>query len=180
MKHERLTDPPQYPAGPFAPEEGYGPERRDEFIGVIEATPAALCGLGAGLSAEQLDTKYRNWTVRQIVHHLADSHANSYVRSKLALTEERPTVKPYDEGRWAALEDSRCGDVGPALALLEGLHARWAQLLRTVTGEQYARTYFHPETGQAVRLDAALSLYAWHCEHHTAQIAWVRRRHGWR
>src|SRR5215471_7525532 len=159
---------PQTPAGAFAPETGYGPRRRAEFIAVIEAAPAALRQAVAGLSEGQLDTRYRNWTVRQIVHHLADSHVNSYVRFKWALTEDRPTIKAYDEGRWAALEDSRTGGISAPLALLEGLHARWVQLLWSLTDEQFARTFTHPETGQSVSLAAALGYYAWHCRHHTA------------
>jgi hypothetical protein len=169
---------PQYPAGPPQQEEGYGPQRRDEFIAVLEAAPAALRQAVAGLSEEQLDTRYRNWTIRQIVHHLADSHVNSYIRFKWALTEERPTIKVYYEDRWVALEDARTGDVRAPLALLEGLHARWVQLLRKMTDEQFARSFIHPETGQAVRLDAALCSYAWHCRHHTGQITWLRGQHG--
>src|SRR5690242_20659773 len=115
---------PQYPAGPLEMD-GHDPRRRGEFIAVLEGAPAALRRAVAGLSDAQLDTRYRNWTVRQIVHHLADSHVNSYVRFKWALTEERPTIKAYDENRWVALEDSRAGDVAAPLALLDGLHARW-------------------------------------------------------
>ena len=170
---------PQNPAGAFVPEEDYGPQRREEFIAVIEAAPAALRGAVAGLSEEQLDTRYRNWTVRQIVHHVADSHVNSYIRFKWALTEERPTIKAYDEGRWAALADSRAGDVRPPLALLEGLHARWVQLLRSMSAEQFARSFVHPETGKSILLSEALAYYAWHCRHHTGQITWLRQRHGW-
>src|SRR5262249_40092820 len=160
-------------------EDGYDPPRRAEFIAVLDQAPAAVRRAVAGLTDERLDTRYRNWTVRQIVHHLADSHVNSYVRFKWALTQERPTIKAYDEGRGAALEDSRAGDSAARLALLEGLHARWVQLLRAMTDEQFARSFFHPETGQSVSLNAALCYYAWHCRHHTAQITWLRERHGW-
>ena len=172
-------DAPQNPAGAFVPEEDYGPERRREFITVIETTPAAVRKAVSGLSEEQLDTRYRNWTIRQIVHHLADSHVNSYIRFKWALTEETPTIKAYDEGRWAALEDSRTGDVRAPLALLDGLHARWVQLMRTMTESQFVRTFHHPETRQNVSLNAALCYYAWHCRHHTAQIGWLREQRGW-
>ncbi len=170
---------PQYPAGPLEPEDGYGPQRRAELIAVLEGAPAALRRAVAGLSEGQLDTPYRNWTVRQIVHHLADSHVNSYVRFKWALTEDRPTIKAYDEGSWAALADSRCGDVAVPLALLEALHGRWVQLLRLMSEEQFARSFIHPETGQAVSLNAALCYYAWHGRHHTGQITWLREQHGW-
>ena len=170
---------PQYPAGPLGPEDDSGPQRRGELIAVIEGAPAALRRAVAGLSDGQLATRYRNWTVRQIVHHLADSHVNSYVRFKWALTEEQPTIKAYHEDRWVALEDSRAGNVAAALALLEGLHARWVQLLRMMSEEQFARSFIHPESGQAVSLNAALCYYAWHCRHHTGQITWLREQNGW-
>lgn len=170
---------PQYPAGPLGAEDTFGPQRRAELIAVLEGAPAALRRAVADLSERQLDTRYRNWTIRQIVHHLADSHVNSYIRFKWALTEERPTIKAYDEGNWAALADSRCGDVAAPLALLEALHGRWVQLLRGMSEEQFAREFLHPETGQAVILNAALCYYAWHGRHHTAQITWLRERHGW-
>jgi hypothetical protein len=172
-------DAPQNPAGAFAPEENYVPQRRGEFIAVIENAPAALRETVAGLSESQLDARYRNWTIRQIVHHIADSHVNSYVRFKWTLTEERPTIKAYDEGRWAALEDSRTGDIRAPLAFLEGLHARWVQLLRSMTDEQFGRSFVHPETGKTVSLSAALCYYAWHARHHTAQIRWLREQRGW-
>jgi uncharacterized damage-inducible protein DinB len=170
---------PQNPAGALVSEGNYSPQRRDEFIAVIETAPTALRDAVAGLSDDQLDTRYRNWTIRQIVHHLADSHVNSYIRFKWALTEERPTIKAYDEGRWAALADSRTGDVRAPLALMEGLHACWIQLLRSMTEGDFARSFLHPETGQTVSLRAALCYYAWHCRHHTGQIRWLREQRGW-
>lgn len=176
---EVTMEAPQNPAGAFEPEEDCSPQRRAELIAVIEHAPAALRQAVAGLSDVQLDTRYRNWTVRQIVHHLADSHVNSYIRFKWTLTEEQPTIKAYDEARWAALADSRTGDIRAPLALMEGLHARWVQLMRGMTEEQFARSFNHPETGTSISLSAALAYYAWHCRHHTAQILWVRQRHGW-
>ena len=170
---------PQNPAGQFIPEDNYAPSRRADFIAVIASAPDNLRQAVARLSDEQLDTKYKNWTVRQIVNHLADSHLHSYIRFKWTLTEDRPTIKAYDESRWAALTDSRTGDVRMPLALLEGLHARWVHLLRSMTEEQFARLFFHPETRDAVTLSAALCYYAWHCRHHTAQISWLRGQHGW-
>ena len=172
-------DAPQNPAGEFVPVLDYGRQQRDDFISVIEAAPRTLREAINGLSETQLDTRYRNWSLRQIVHHLADSHVNCYIRFKWTLTEDNPTIKPYDEGRWAALEDSRAGDVRAPLALLEGLHARWVQLLRSLTEADLDRAFVHPETGQAVSLRAALCYYAWHCRHHTAQIRWLRQGHGW-
>jgi uncharacterized damage-inducible protein DinB len=170
---------PQYPAGPLELEDHYGPQRRGELIAVIEGAPAVLRRAVSGLSDGQLDTRYRNWTVRQIVHHLADSHVNSYVRFKWALTEEQPTIKAYHEDRWVALEDSRAGAVGAPLALLDGLHACWVQLLRVMSEEQFARSFLHPQSGEVVSLNAALGYYAWHCRHHTGQITWLREQHRW-
>src|SRR5262249_33016474 len=172
-------EPPQNPAGAFVPEASYTPQRREELIAVIENAPAALREAVAGLSEEQLDTRYRNWTIRQIVHHVADSHVNSYIRFKWALTEDVPTIKAYDEGRWVALEDSRAGDIQAPLALLHGLHSTWVQLLRSMTDAQFARTFHHPESGETVSLSTALASYAWHCRHHTGQILWLREQHGW-
>jgi uncharacterized damage-inducible protein DinB len=176
---EDIMEAPQYPAGPFQPEESYGAERRDEFIATLDGAPAALRRAVDCLSQDQLDTRYRNWTIRQIVHHITDSHVNSYVRFKWALTEDQPTIKAYDEGRWAALEDSRHGDIQPPLALLEGLHGRWVQLLRSLTEQQFTRAFTHPQTGNSMSLNAALCYYAWHCKHHTAQITWLREQHAW-
>jgi hypothetical protein len=174
-----IEAPPQNPAGAFTPEENFDSRRRAELIAMIEEAPTDLGAAVGGLSPAQLDTLYRNWTIRQIVHHVADSHVNSYIRFKWTLTEERPTIKAYDEGRWAALGDSRTGDVGAPLALLVGLHARWAQLLRSMTEAQFARSFLHPENGQTISLNAALCYYAWHGKHHTAQIRWLRTQRGW-
>ena len=170
---------PQNPAGPFKAEPILGPEHRSEYIADIEGAPAALRMVVSGLSQEQLNTRYRNWSIRQIVHHLADSHVNSYIRFKWTLTEERPTIKAYDEGRWAALDDSRQGDIRVPLGLLDGLHARWVQLMRSLSEAQFARSFLHPESGEVVTLDAALSYYAWHGRHHTGQIRWLREQNGW-
>jgi uncharacterized damage-inducible protein DinB len=171
--------PPQYPAGPFEKEGPLSAQRREELIAVLESAPAALQKAVAGLSEGQLDTKYKNWTIRQIVHHLPDSHVNAYIRFKCALTEDVPMIKPYDEGRWAALSDSRSGDVRAPLALMAGLHACWIQLLRSMSEEQFTRAFFHPEFNETVSLDAALASYAWHCRHHTGQILWLRKQNGW-
>jgi hypothetical protein len=132
----------------------------------------------ASLSPEQLDTPYRpgGWTVRTVVHHVPDSHINSYVRFKLALTEDEPVIKPYDEAAWAKLVDS--GPIEPSLTLLESLHERWVQLLKTLSDADFARQFRHPELG-AVRLDQNLALYAWHGKHHVAHITSLRERMGW-
>jgi uncharacterized damage-inducible protein DinB len=172
-------EPPQYPAGPHDAGEQPTAEARAAWVAEVERAPAALRRAVAGLSEHQLDTRYKNWTVRQIVHHLADSHVNAYVRFKLTLTEDVPTIKPYDEGRWVELEDGRRGDIAVPLALMDAVHAAWARLLRSMTDGHYARSYFHPETNATVTLAAALSSYAWHGRHHTAQIDWLRQRDGW-
>ena len=134
----------------------------------------------AGLDDAQLDTPYREggWTIRQVVHHVADSHANSYIRFKLALTEDWPIIKPYDEASWAELVDSRSLPVSTSLDLLTALHARWVALLRTLKAEDWERTLNHPEAG-VMSLDLMLGLYAWHCEHHVAHITALRSRMGW-
>jgi hypothetical protein len=169
--------PPQNPAGPFTPPDRFDPHLRDEGIATIERAPALLRQAVANLTESQLDTLYKNWTIRQITHHLADSHVNCYTRFKLALTEETPTIKPYHEGHWAALEDSRLGDIAPSLLLFDGLHCRWVQLLRTLKPEQFERTFFHPEMAKDVKLYTALASYAWHCNHHIGQIFWLREHH---
>jgi hypothetical protein len=171
--------PPQYPAGPEAAEANPPSERRAEWIAEIERAPALLHQAIAGLSEGQLDTAYKNWTIRQIVHHLSDSHVNAYIRFKMALTEDAPTIKPYADGRWVELDDERRGDVAVPLALLDALHVAWVRLLRSMTDRQFARTYFHPESGETVALSAALGSYAWHGRHHTAQIRWLRQDRGW-
>jgi hypothetical protein len=165
-------EPPQFPAGAFNPDEA---RTTDICIADIEAAARLLREAVLGLTEAQLDTKYKNWTIRQIVHHIADSHANAYVRFKLALTEKTPVIKPYDESAWSALADACAGPIEAPLAMLDGLHSRWVQLLRTMTPDQFSRCYFHPESGQIVSLATALRSYAWHGKHHTAQIRWMRQ-----
>lgn len=171
----------QYPIGPFKfPAEVSAADRR-RFIDEIEQTPANLCAAVAGLSAQQIDTPYRpgGWTVRQVVHHLPDSHLNSYLRFRWALTENEPTIKPYDQVRSAELFDSTSAPVEVSLMLLEALHRRWVILLRSLSDEDLARKFHHPEIG-VVRLDQNLALYAWHGRHHTAHISSLRDRMGWK
>lgn len=169
----------QYPIGRFRLE-GEITEDQRRLIGEIEETPARLRAAVAGLSQEQLDTPYRpgGWTVRQVAHHLPDSHLNAYTRFKLALTEEEPTIKPYDQERWAELGDSRTAPVEVSLALLESLHRRWVLLLKSLTAADFARTFRHPELG-VVTLDKNLCLYAWHGRHHVAHVTSLRERMGW-
>ena len=175
MTARMSPEPPQWPAGPFTASEAHDDRQREAWIREIERAPMHLREAVSGLSGRHLETKYRNWTVRQIVHHLADSHLNSYVRFKLALTEERPTIKPYDESRWSLLADAQRADVELSLTLLDALHGRWVYLLRSLTPEEFGRSFYHPETKDVVPLERALAYYVWHARHHTAQIAWVRK-----
>jgi len=170
----------RYPIGKFKFPETVSPDDRSKFIDQIDATPARLRAAIAGLSPEQLETPYRpgGWTVRQVVHHVPDSHLNSYVRFKLALTEEEPTIKPYHEDRWAELADARTVPVEVSLALLDSLHRRWVALLRSLAPNDWARTFRHPELG-LVSLDKNLALYGWHGRHHEAHITNLRERMGW-
>lgn len=169
-----------YPIGRFKFEGPLSDDLRRDFIDLIEQTPGRLRRAVEGLSAEQLDTPYRpgGWTVRQVVHHLPDSHLNSYVRFKLALTEEEPAIRLYFEDRWAELEDGRTGPVEVSLALLESLHQRWVILLKAMSASDYQRAFKHPELG-LVSLEKNLSLYAWHGQHHIAQINSLSERMGW-
>ena len=169
-----------YPIGRFEYAGDSSEEQRRERIGRIESTPARLQAAVRGLSDEQLDTAYRpnGWTVRQVVHHVPDSHMHSYMRFRLALTEDTPTIKPYDQERWAGLHDARTAPVELSLALLESLHRRWVLLLRSMAPADFARTFVHPELGE-VSLDRNLALYAWHGEHHLAHITALRERMGW-
>lgn len=155
-------------------------EKRRRSIAEIAETPARLRAAVEGLSEEQLDTLYRpgGWTLRQIVHHLPDSHLNSYVRFKLAMTEESPAIKTYDEAQWAELMDARSAPVEMSLALLESLHKRWVLFLESLTLPDYARTFTHPEQG-LVTLGRNLCVYAWHGRHHVAHITSLRERMGW-
>src|SRR6476620_9464894 len=146
--------------------------RRAECIARIAAAPEHLRTAVAGLDDAQLDTPYRpgGWTVRQVVHHVPDSHLNAYTRIKLALTEDEPTIKPYEEARWAELPDARTGPIEISLALLEALHRRWVLLLRELQPADFTRQFRHPEHGRAMSLDEVLALYAWHGRHHVAHI----------
>lgn len=170
----------QYPIGKFERVDKASDEQRAEWIKQIEETPTELRSAVEGLSAEQLDTPYRpgGWTVRQVVHHLPDSHMNSYIRFKLALTEENPIIKPYMEDRWAQLNDYHVTPVEVSLTLLESLHQRWVTLLSSLQDTQFSLTFTNPESG-ALSLETALGLYAWHGRHHIAQITSLRRRMGW-
>jgi hypothetical protein len=175
------VDDARYPIGPFRFDGQADAGRRKQWVDDIAATPDHLRSAIAGLTPAQLDTPYREkgWTVRQVVHHVPDSHLNAYTRIKLALTEDEPTIKPYEEARWAELPDARTGPVEISLALLEGLHRRWVLLLRELTPDDLNRRFRHPEHGRTIALDEVLAMYAWHGRHHIAHITSLRRRMGW-
>lgn len=170
----------RYPIGKFHYDRPTNDDQKQQFIDEIARTPENLKAAINGLSSIQIDTPYRpgGWTVRQVVHHLPDSHMNSYVRFKLALTEDEPTIKPYAEDRWAELGDTKVAPIETSLTLLESLHARWIALLRSLTPEQWKRSFRHPELGP-MSLEKALALYAWHGRHHVAHITKLRERSGW-
>ena len=171
----------RYPIGRFAWQGPNTSDDRARYIDEIGRTPARLRAAVDGLTEEQLNTPYRpgGWTVRQVVHHVPDSHLNSYVRFRLALTEETPTIKPYAESKWAELADARSAPIENSLTLLDGLHARWVLLLRSLNPGEFAREFRHPELG-VVSLDRNVALYAWHGRHHIAHITSLRERMGWR
>jgi DinB superfamily len=175
------SDELRYPIGQFAYQGQQTPEQRRDCIGRIEAAPAAIRRAVRGLNEAQLDTRYRDggWTVRQVVHHVPDSHLNAYTRFRLTLTEPTPTIRPYLEHRWAELPDARTAPIEPSLMLLEALHRRWTLLLRSLGPAEWALRYMHPEHNREWTLDEALAMYAWHGEHHTAHITRLRERKGW-
>jgi hypothetical protein len=170
----------QYPIGRFHKPELLSGEQRSQAIDQIAQTPAKLRHAVSGLDDIQLDTAYRpgGWTVRQVVHHVPDSHMNSYIRFRLALTEEVPLIKPYNEKQWAELTDARTMPVEPSLELLDALHSRWVTLLRSLAPEDFRRAFRHPELG-LVTLDGNVALYAWHGRHHVAQVVNLRERMRW-
>ncbi len=143
--------------------------------------PAELRHVVAALSEEQLDTPYRpdGWTVRQVVHHYADDHMNSYIRFKLALTEDSPTIKAYSEPLWGELPDARMGPIEPSLTLLTGLHQRWVAAWKALAPADWMRTFVHPKSGKSISLDGLAAMYAWHGRHHVAQVRALRTRNGW-
>jgi len=173
-----LTDL-RYPIGRFIPPESSTPESRSAHIQTLHLLPGRLRAASHELDDAQLDTPYREggWTVRQVVHHVADSHANSYIRFKLALTENWPTIKPYDEAAWAELPDSKL-PVEVSLAWLETMHGRWVALLEAMTEADFERGFIHPDLGRQ-KLATALALYDWHSRHHAAHITELRARMNW-
>jgi len=170
----------QYPIGKFHRPASLSPDERRTAIAAIAATPRNLRDAVRGLGDAQLDTPYRpgGWSVRQVVHHVPDSHSNAYTRFKLALTEDVPTIKPYDEKGWAKLDDTRTTPIETSLVMMDALHDRWVRLLESMAQEDFARKLNHPENG-VMNLDQLLALYAWHGDHHVAHITTLRSRNGW-
>jgi uncharacterized damage-inducible protein DinB len=171
----------RYPIGPFKRDGITGSEEIQRAIDEIAEAPARFRAAVEGLTPDQLDTPYRpgGWTVRQVVHHVPDSHLNSYCRFKLALTEDEPTIRAYHEDRWAELEEARTAPVEVSLALLESLHRRWVLMLKSLAPADFQRTFRHPEIG-VVSLAQNVCLYAWHGRHHAVHITSLRERMGWK
>ena len=165
----------RFPVGRFVPPDAVTPADRERWIGEIAALPGQLRTLAERMSEAQLDTPYRpdGWTVRQVLHHVPDSHMNALIRVKLALTEDKPVIKPYDEARWAELADTRLTPVSVSLALLEALHARWTTLLRALGADEWRRSFVHPEHGRAMTIESATAMYAWHSRHHLGHVQLV-------
>jgi DinB superfamily len=200
MTHAQTTD--RFPIGPQPQVDSLGPQQRQEGVEALRQLPAQFRAAFAGLDEGQLGTPYRDggwspaeqrradsapsregppptvWTLRQVAHHVPDSHMNAYIRTRLALSEEAPTIRPYNQDAWAALADMG-GDIAVSLDLLEALHGRWTRLLDTLTPWQWARTFVHPEYGRVYTLDGMLASYVWHGRHHTAQVLNLRKQRGW-
>ncbi|WP_234111346.1 MULTISPECIES: YfiT family bacillithiol transferase [Chryseobacterium] len=171
----------KYPIGKFTAPEQISDQQIDQYIKVLKDFPGKLKLLIENWTDDQLDTQYREggWKVRQLVNHLADSHMNSYIRCKLALTEDNPTIKTYDEAKWAELQDSFNMEIKPALQILKGLHKRWVYELKSLTNKEFESTFFHPEQNRKITLRETLAFYAWHCDHHLAHIENLKKEKGW-
>jgi uncharacterized damage-inducible protein DinB len=169
-----------YPVGRFQRPASLSEAQRRAAIESVAGTPKRFRAAVAGLNDQQLDTPYRpgGWTLRQVVHHVPDSHMNALTRFKLALTEDNPTIKSYDEAAWAELEDARSTPIETSLSLLDHLHDRWDRVLRAMSSSDFSRTLQHPESG-TLTLDQMLALYEWHGRHHTGHITSLRERNGW-
>jgi hypothetical protein len=171
---------PRYPIGPWDRRRDFTPEERAQHIDIIAGTPAALRKAVEGLSEDQLDTPYREggWTLRQVTHHVPDSHANAYIRVKLALTEDNPTIKPYDEAAWAELIDTRTTPIETSLRMLDAIHERLTTILRSLDDAQCQRTLHHPDNGP-MTIDMVIGMYSWHGRHHVAHVTSTRERMRW-
>ena len=168
--------PPKFPAGEFSAPDSIDETLKAVLIQKLAEAPSRVRAAVDGLSDEQLDTKYKNWTIRQIVHHLADSHMNCYVRFKWALTEASPLIKSYNETAWSEVADAKSTPLESSLLILDGLHSRWVSLIEQLTDDQLKKTFFHPEQMKDVVLLDCLASYAWHVDHHLAQVEWVKNQ----
>ncbi len=171
----------KFPIGKFEKPEIITKNVLNKWISDISTFPKRLSNQVVNLSNEQLDTQYRpeGWTLRQVIHHCADSHMNSLTRLKLTLTEDQPTIKPYFEERWAELLDTKNMPIQPSLKMLEGIHERWTVLLNNLTDGQLKREFIHPQSGKIFSVDENIGLYAWHCNHHLAHITETKKRNNW-
>ncbi len=162
----------KYRVGKVVRPDAYTPEYREKSIATIEQLPLQLAQVCKTLTHRQLLGKYRpeGWNIQQVVHHLADSHMNAYTRFKLALTEENPSIKPYDENSWAVMADGNSPEIKSSLLILEGLHERWVVLMKSMEEEMWTRSFYHPETKRDTSLNLALSIYEWHCRHHLQHV----------
>lgn len=171
----------RYPIGEFIVPDKISRDEIDNYINIISSFPEKLKNLVSGLSREQLNQQYREggWTVRQVIHHVADSHMNAFIRFKLALTEDIPTVKPYFEDKWAELGDYKSDDINVPLNLLTYLHIKWHDLMKSMNTEDYEKSFFHPEHGKEFKLEETAAMYSWHCDHHYAHILELKKKNGW-
>ena len=172
-------NPPAFPSGEYEEPSSFDAGNIAQWVEQLREVPQRARLSVEGLNDEQLDTRYRNWTIRQIIHHIVDSHINCYVRFKWALSEQEPTIKAYDETGWSQIADAMTAPLESSLVLLDGLHQRWCEMVERLSEEQLQRGFFHPELEKVVRLREALPAYVWHSNHHLSQIQWVRDKHGW-
>jgi len=181
MTSSQTATDPRYPVGKFEAPTSISPQQRKEWIAAIEEAPRRMREAVTGLNEQQLNTPYRDggWTVRQVVHHVPESHMNAYIRYKLALTEDTPTIKPYMESKWSMLPDIQPTPIEVSLQLLEALHVRWVTLMKVMKEQEWKRKFHHPEMGKDVSLEAVLGMYAWHGRHHVAHITTLRKSKGW-
>lgn len=178
---QQVVEQLSYPIGQFVFNTNANEQETRNWIADIELLPGQLKNAVKGLRDAQLDTPYRDggWTVRQVVHHVADSHMNAYIRFKLALTEDSPIIKPYNEKLWAELDDSKYLSIEISLSLIESLHIRWVYVLKKIQPADYSRTVFHPESKREMSVKFLMNLYSWHGKHHTAHITSLRNRNKW-
>jgi len=177
----KVMDQLRYPIGQYIKPSNFTNEILKDYVTVIQGFPAKLKAETEHLPNDQLDTPYRaqGWTIRQVVNHCADSHMNAFIRFKLALTEENPTITPYKEALWAELADGKTMQIHPSLQILDGVHQRWVKLLKNFGYNEWKRGFFHPEMDRVITLDESTGRYAWHCSHHLAHITFLKKRMRW-